>query len=124
GSGSAGPPGSGTGTPPASPPASPIVRFGIAGPMTGPNAVYGAQLRMGAEQARNDINAAGGILGHAINAIIGDDVSDPKQGVTVANDLAAKEVGFVVGHFNSGVTIPTSEIYQEKGILQVTPAST
>src|SRR5262249_34215249 len=54
----------------------------------------------------------------------GDDVSDPKQGVSVANNFSADGVKFVIGHYNSGVTIPASEIYQENGILQITPAST
>jgi len=54
----------------------------------------------------------------------GDDVSDPKQGVSVANNFAADGVRFVVGHYNSGVTIPASEVYAENGILEITPAST
>ena len=54
----------------------------------------------------------------------GDDVSDPKQGVSVANDFAADGVKFVIGNYNSGVTIPSSEVYQENGILEITPAST
>ena len=55
---------------------------------------------------------------------IGDDVSDPKQGVSVANNFAGDGVKFVIGHYNSGVTIPASEVYQENGILEITPAST
>ena len=51
----------------------------------------------------------------------GDDVSDPKQGVSVANKFAGDGVKFVVGHFNSGVTMPASEVYQENGILEITP---
>jgi branched-chain amino acid transport system substrate-binding protein len=51
-------------------------------------------------------------------------VSDPKQGVSVANKFAAEGVKFVVGHFNSGVSIPASQVYEEAGIVQVTPAST
>ena len=54
----------------------------------------------------------------------GDDVSDPKQGVSVANNFAGDGVKFVIGHYNSGVTIPASEVYQENGILEITPAST
>ncbi len=54
----------------------------------------------------------------------GDDVSDPKQGVSVANKFAADGVKFVIGAFNSGVTMPSSEVYQENGILEITPAST
>lgn len=100
------------------------VLVGVGGPLTGPNAAFGAQLQKGAEQAAADINAAGGINGEQIKIVLGDDVSDAKQGVSVANKFVADGVKFVVGHFNSGVSIPASEVYAENGILQVTPAST
>ncbi|MGE0063637.1 MAG: branched-chain amino acid ABC transporter substrate-binding protein [Xanthobacteraceae bacterium] len=100
------------------------VKMGVLGPITGPNAAFGAQLKNGAEQAVADINAAGGIMGKKIELQIGDDVSDPKQGVSVANKFAGDGVKFVVGAFNSGVTMPSSESFQENGILQITPAST
>ncbi len=100
------------------------ILVGVAGPLTGPNAAFGAQLQKGAEQAAADINAAGGINGEKIVVVTGDDVSDPKQGVSVANKFVGDGVKFVVGHFNSGVSIPASEVYAENGILQVTPAST
>ncbi len=100
------------------------ILVGVGGPLTGPNAAFGAQLQKGAEQAAEDINAAGGINGEQIKVVLGDDVSDPKQGVSVAQKFVADGVKFVVGHFNSGVSIPASEIYAENGILQVTPAST
>jgi branched-chain amino acid transport system substrate-binding protein len=100
------------------------VKFGMAGPITGPSAATGAQMKNGVELAVNDINAAGGILGQKLTVEYGDDVSDPKQGVSVANKFAADGVKFVIGDYNSGVTIPSSEVYQENGILQITPAST
>jgi branched-chain amino acid transport system substrate-binding protein len=100
------------------------ILVGVAGPITGPNAAFGAQLQKGAEQAAADINAAGGINGEQIKLVIGDDVSDPKQGVSVANKFVADGVKFVVGHFNSGVTIPASEVYAENGILMITPSAT
>ncbi len=100
------------------------ILVGVAGPLTGPNAAFGAQLQKGAEQAAADINAAGGINGEQIKIVLGDDVSDPKQGVSVANKFVADGVKFVVGHFNSGVSIPASEVYAENGIVQITPAST
>jgi branched-chain amino acid transport system substrate-binding protein len=100
------------------------VKFGMQGPITGSNASFGAQLKNGAEQAVADINAAGGILGQKVQIQFGDDAADPKQGVSVANKFAADGVKFVIGAFNSGVTIPSSEVYQENGILQITPAST
>jgi branched-chain amino acid transport system substrate-binding protein len=98
--------------------------MGVAGPITGPNAAFGAQLKNGADMAIADINAAGGIMGQQITVEYGDDVSDPKQGVSVANKFAADGVKFVVGHFNSGVTMPASEVYQENGMLDITPSAT
>lgn len=100
------------------------VLLGVAGPITGPNAAFGAQLQKGAEMAAADINAAGGMNGEQIKVSVGDDVSDPKQGISVANKFVADGIKFVVGHFNSGVSIPASEVYAENGILEVTPAAT
>jgi branched-chain amino acid transport system substrate-binding protein len=100
------------------------IKFGVAGPITGPNAAFGAQLTQGVTQAVEDINASGGILGQKIELVTGDDVSDPKQGVSVANKFAADGVKFVIGHFNSGVTIPASDVYAENGMLFVTPSAT
>ena len=100
------------------------LKIGVAGPFTGPNAAFGAQLKNGAEQAVADINAAGGINGQKITLVFGDDVSDPKQGVSVANKMVGDGVKFVIGHFNSGVTMPASEVYQENGVLMITPSAT
>ena len=100
------------------------IKIGIGGPITGPDAVFGAQLRMGAGQAVEDINASGGILGQQMTISAGDDAADPKQGVSVANNFVGGEVSIVVGHFNSSVTMPASEIYAENNILMITPAST
>ncbi|MBY0612117.1 MAG: branched-chain amino acid ABC transporter substrate-binding protein [Beijerinckiaceae bacterium] len=100
------------------------VKFGVGGPITGPNAAFGKQLTDGAEQAVADINKAGGILGQQIVLSKGDDSSDAKQGVSVANKFASDGVKFVVGHFNSGVTIPASEVYAENGMIVITPAAT
>ena len=104
--------------------ASAQVKFGMAGPITGPSAATGAQMKNGVDQAAEDINKAGGILGQKIVVSYGDDVSDPKQGVSVANKFAADGVKFVIGDYNSGVTLPSSLVYQENGILEITPAST
>src|SRR5262249_10534793 len=94
------------------------VKFAVTGPITGGSAAFGAQIKQGTEQAIEDINAAGGILGQKIVlAGVGDDRADPKEGVSVANKFAADGVKFVIGHFNSGVTIPASEVYQQNGIL-------
>ena len=98
--------------------ASAQVKLGVAGPITGGSAAFGAQLKNGVEQAVEDINAAGGILGQKIQLFVGDDRADPKEGVSVANKFVGDGVKFVIGHFNSGVTIPASEVYQENGILE------
>jgi len=100
------------------------VKFGVAGPITGGSAAFGAQLRNGVEQAVEDINAAGGIMGQKLVLAIGDDRADPKEGVSTANKFAADGVKFVVGHFNSGVTIPASDVYLENGMLVMTPSAT
>jgi branched-chain amino acid transport system substrate-binding protein len=100
------------------------LKMGMTGPVTGPNAAFGAQLKNGTDQAVEDINAAGGIMGQKITLSYGDDVSDPKQGVSIANKFAGDGVKFVIGPFNSGVTMPSSETYAESGILVVTPSAT
>jgi branched-chain amino acid transport system substrate-binding protein len=100
------------------------VRLGVGGPMTGSDAAFGGQLRQGAEQAVADINAQGGILGQQIQLYIGDDGGNPREGVSVANKFVGDGVKFVVGHFNSGISIPASDVYQENGMLMITPAST
>lgn len=100
------------------------LKIGLAGPLTGSSAAFGTQLKNGAEQAVIDINEAGGILGKKIELIVGDDVGDPKQGVSIANKFAGEGAKFIVGHFNSGVSIPSSDVYAENGMLQITPGST
>ena len=105
-------------------PASAQIKIAAAGPMTGDNAAFGAQLKIGAEQAVADLNAKGGVLGQKLVLSIGDDACDPKQAVSVANKLAAEGVKFVAGHFCSSSSIPASKVYTEEGILQITPAST
>src|SRR6202044_378850 len=104
--------------------ASAQIKMGVAGPITGPNAAFGAQLVNGRQQGGDDINKAGGILGQQITVEQGDDVSDPKQGVSVANKFVGDGVKFVIGHFNSGVTIPASEVYADNGVLEITPSAT
>lgn len=100
------------------------IRLGVAGPITGPNAAFGAQLKNGVEQAVEDINAAGGIMGQRVTVSVGDDRSDPKEGVSVANKFVADGIKYVVGHFNSGVTMPASEVYAENGLVFITPSAT
>jgi branched-chain amino acid transport system substrate-binding protein len=98
--------------------------IGTAGPMTGQYAAFGQQMKVGAEQAVKDLNAAGGLLGGKLTLEVGDDACDPKQAVAVANQMVSKGVVFMAGHFCSGSSIPASAVYSEEGVLQITPAST
>lgn len=100
------------------------IDIGVAGPMTGQYASFGEQLRVGAEQAVADINAAGGVNGEMLKLSIGDDACDPKQAVAVANQFASQGVSFVAGHFCSGSSIPASQVYADEQIVQISPAST
>jgi branched-chain amino acid transport system substrate-binding protein len=95
-----------------------------AGPMTGGDAVFGEQMKKGAEMAIKHLNAAGGVLGKQLKLEIGDDACEPKQAVPVATSFVQKKVIFVAGHYCSGVSIPASAVYVENNILQITPAST
>ncbi|WP_136659371.1 branched-chain amino acid ABC transporter substrate-binding protein [Nitratireductor sp. XY-223] len=100
------------------------IEIATAGPMTGQYASFGAQMKAGAEQAVEDINAAGGVNGEKLILNVGDDACDPKQAVAVANQMVSKGVVFMAGHFCSGSSIPASKVYEEEGIVQISPAST
>ncbi|MBL4907060.1 MAG: branched-chain amino acid ABC transporter substrate-binding protein [Sneathiella sp.] len=100
------------------------IQIATAGPMTGQYASFGAQMRAGAEQAVADINAAGGVNGEQLVLTVGDDACDPKQAVAIANQMVSKGVVFMAGHFCSGSSIPASKVYEEEGIIQISPAST
>ncbi len=100
------------------------IKIGIAGPMTGPVAQYGDMQFSGARMAIEQINSNGGVMGEQLVAVELDDVCDPKQAVTVANRMVNDGVRFVVGHLCSSSTQPASDIYEDEGILMITPAST
>ncbi len=100
------------------------VTVAVVGPMTGSEAVFGRQLKDGAELAIADINAAGGVLGRKLKLEIGDDQCDPKQARSVAEKVAAAKIPFVAGHYCSSSSIPASDAYLEGNVLQITPAST
>ena len=100
------------------------INIAVAGPMTGQYATFGEQMKNGAEMAVKDINAAGGVLGEQLRLFVEDDACDPKQAVAVANKAASEGVVFVAGHFCSGSSIPASQVYEEEGIVQISPAST
>jgi len=97
--------------------------IGVAGPMTGTNAWPGEQMQRGAELAVADINADGGALGEQIELIAADDYCDPDQAVAAARSLVDQGVA-LVGHYCSGASIPASDVYEEAGVLQISPAST
>jgi branched-chain amino acid transport system substrate-binding protein len=100
------------------------VTVAVNGPMTGSEAVFGGQLKNGAELAVADINAAGGVLGKKLKLEVGDDQCDPKQARSIAEKTAAAKIPFVAGHYCSSSSIPASEAYAEGNVLQITPAST
>jgi branched-chain amino acid transport system substrate-binding protein len=99
------------------------IRIAVAGPITGSSAVFGTQMREGAEAAVADLNAHGGLLGQTVTLEVADDACEPKQAVAVANRLASDEVVLVVGHYCSGSSIPAGKVYTENGILMISPAS-
>ena len=100
------------------------ITVGVAGPLTGQYASFGQQFKNGAELAAADLNAKGGVLGKKIKLELADDACDPKQARAVAEKLVGMKVAFVNGHFCSSSSIPASEVYNEAGVLQITPAST
>ncbi|MBF0195277.1 MAG: branched-chain amino acid ABC transporter substrate-binding protein [Magnetococcales bacterium] len=102
-----------------------VVKIGVAGPFSGPVAAFGEQFWRGAKLAAHDINARGGVNGKKIVLVKGDDACEPKQALAVANRLVDRdEVNAVMGHFCSSTTITASEIYDDAGVLMITPAST
>jgi branched-chain amino acid transport system substrate-binding protein len=104
-----------------------IVRIGSASPVSGPSAHLGKDTENGARMAVEDLNAAGfTIAGKKVQLVLvaEDDGGDPKQGTAVAQKLVDAKVAGVVGHLNSGTTVPASRIYHAAGIPQITPSAT
>ncbi|WP_297845546.1 branched-chain amino acid ABC transporter substrate-binding protein [Pseudomonas sp.] len=103
------------------------VLIGLAGPLTGPSARIGKDLENGAQLAIADANAKHPkIHGEAVTfkLISEDDQSDPRTAVTVAQRLVDAGVAGVVGHWNTGTSIPAARIYHDAGIAQVAPVAT
>ena len=98
--------------------------IGVSAPTSGPDAVFGDQIRQGVAQAAADIDAAGGILGERVRVQVADDGADPKRGVEVAKSLVAAKVPIVVGPFGSAVAAPASAVYAAAGVLEFLPAAT
>ena len=100
------------------------IRIGIATPLTGHYAWAGEQTRVGAVKAVDDLNDRGGVLGERVSAVLVDDYCDPDQALAAARKMVAESVPFVVGHQCSGAAIPASTIYEEAGIVLISPAAT
>jgi branched-chain amino acid transport system substrate-binding protein len=100
------------------------LRIGVGGPFSGPDAVFGTQIRTGVEQAVSDINDAGGFLGRKAQVVAGDDGADPKKATQVAKGFVESGITLVIGHFSSAVTLPTSAIYAKDHILNLVPSAT
>jgi branched-chain amino acid transport system substrate-binding protein len=99
-----------------------IVKIGFASPLTGGQASYGKDNQNGSQMAIDELNAQGlKIGGRAVKfeLMVEDDQADPKMGPLVAQKLVDARVAGVVGHFNSGVTIPASTIYSDAGVPQL-----
>jgi len=103
------------------------IKIGHAGPLTGPVAHLGKDNENGVRLALDEANAAGLSIGGkkvSFSMQSEDDQADPKQGTIVAQKLVDAKVVGVVGHLNSGTTIPASKIYHDAGIAQVSPSAT
>ena len=104
-----------------------VVTIAHVGPTSGAIAHLGKDNENGAKMAVEELNAAGVTIGGAkvtLKLMTEDDAADPKQGTAVAQKLADAKVAGVVGHLNSGTTIPASRIYSDAGIPQISPSAT
>jgi branched-chain amino acid transport system substrate-binding protein len=104
-----------------------VIRIGHVAPLTGPNAHLGKDNENGARMAIDELNAAGVTIGGKrvkLELMNEDDASEPKQGTAVAQKLVDAKVAGVIGHLNSGTTIPASKIYSDAGIPQISPSAT
>lgn len=102
------------------------VRIGFMSPVTGPQAGYGIDNRDGAALAIKELNAKGVKVGGKtvqFELDVNDDVADPRQGVQVAQALVDKKIKFVLGPYNSGVTMPASRVFANGGVIVLTVAS-
>jgi branched-chain amino acid transport system substrate-binding protein len=104
-----------------------VVKIGHVAPLTGGIAHLGKDNELGAKLAIEDLNAKGIKLGGQavkFELLSEDDGADPKQGTAAATKLADAKVNGVIGHLNSGTTIPASKIYHDAGIPQISPSAT
>lgn len=104
-----------------------IVKIGHVGPISGAIAHLGKDNENGAKMAIDELNAKGVMIGGkkvTLELLTEDDAADPKQATSVAQKLVDAKVNGVIGHLNSGTTIPASKIYYEAGIPQISPSAT
>ncbi len=104
-----------------------IVKIGHVGPLTGQIAHLGKDNENGARLAVEEINKKGLVIGGqkvTLQLDAQDDAADPRQATQVAQKLVDDKVVAVVGHLNSGTTIPASKIYSDAGITQISPSAT
>jgi len=100
------------------------IKIGLQGPMTGDYAYEGKGFKNALTMLVEQVNAAGGINGKQVELLVEDDAGDPTQSALVAQRLVDAKVVAVIGAYNSTATEPASEIYNEAGILHITPSST
>lgn len=100
------------------------IKIGVVGPTTGPVTQYGDMVREGVDTAVERINAAGGVNGKKLETVVIDDGCEPKQGPVAANRVVNSKIGFVVGHVCSGATIAAADVYNNEGVVMVTPSAT
>jgi branched-chain amino acid transport system substrate-binding protein len=105
-------------------PASDTIKIGLQGPITGDYAYEGKGFENAVRMLVDQTNEAGGILGKEVELIVEDDAGDPTQAALVAQRLVDSDVVAAIGAYNSTATEPASEIYDEAGVLHVTPSST
>ena len=104
-----------------------VVKIGHVAPMSGSQAHYGKDNENGVRLAIEDLNAQNVVIGGKkvkFELVAEDDAADPKQGTAVAQKLCDSKVAGVVGHLNSGTTIPASKVYNDCGIPHITGAAT
>ncbi len=107
-----------------SPAAAQTILIGWGGPLTGDQAFFGKTWLNGAQMAIDEVNAKGGVLGRKLELVPLDDQADPKQATVVAQRHCDNaQVLAVIGHFNSGATLPAEPVYNKCRLLQVTNAS-
>ncbi len=97
---------------------------GLAGPLSGSLAVFGEQMRTGAQQAIDDINRSGGVNGTPLALQALDDQCDPKTADAVANQLAGKGAAVVVGHLCLSASLAAASVYVANHIIEISPGTT